>query len=412
MTTALLVANILSLQSLQGHWSGAFSYKGSDWPVDLIIDKAGRAQVSLPELLYYNQPASTKTQGGKTTVEFPFGLGELPLTQVDGKLSASIPMDDGQIRLSLKKTDTPNLVKMRDITFKNGGLTFQGTIYSPAKSGRYPAAVQVHGSIPRNRKDWMYSGPAYHMASKGVAVLIYDKRPYTDIYPDIADLASDAKAAYEFLKTQPEVDPNEMGFTGGSQAGWIIGTIAQYLKPAWILGTSLPANSIGENEIWVQKIIAARQLKATPAELQKLDTYLQLFFLSARTGNYFPSLMEMGQAIIEEKWASKVEIPTEPSHLDWWRRNMDYGTDRLWQGIDAKTLVLYGQKDVYVDPYGDPARLQALLPNVATVFIPGADHRLELPAGMINGSWRWPQMAPAYFENVDRFLKLIVNESG
>ena len=67
----------------------------------------------------------------------------------------------------------------------------------------------------------------------GMAVLAYSKRGCgnsTGVYRRFSveaseqifgELAADANSARRWLKNQPEVDPERVGFIGGSQAGWI-----------------------------------------------------------------------------------------------------------------------------------------------------------------------------------------------
>jgi hypothetical protein len=93
--------------------------------------------------------------------------------------------------------------------------------------------VLVPGSV-RARSD-TYDLWAYFFASRGFAVLSYDKRgvgasggTYVSAATDsnLANQASDALAGVEWLRRQRDIDVNRIGLSGGSQAGWTIALAA------------------------------------------------------------------------------------------------------------------------------------------------------------------------------------------
>jgi dipeptidyl aminopeptidase/acylaminoacyl peptidase len=89
--------------------------------------------------------------------------------------------------------------------------------------------VIVPGSVPAHRDT--YDLWAYFFASRGFAVLTYDKRGVgssTGTYvraatdENLRNLANDALAGVEWLRTRPNIDRKRIGLSGGSQAGWVI----------------------------------------------------------------------------------------------------------------------------------------------------------------------------------------------
>jgi dienelactone hydrolase len=111
----------------------------------------------------------------------------------------------------------------------------------PVGGGPFAAVVLVAGSGPQDRDETV--GPnkplrdlAWGLASKGIAVLRYDKR--TKVYQ--AQLASqvatitveqetvaDAVAAIELLRTMPGIDPSRIVVAGHSLGGYLAPRIAQ-----------------------------------------------------------------------------------------------------------------------------------------------------------------------------------------
>jgi len=115
-----------------------------------------------------------------------------------------------------------------------------GTLSIPNGQGPFPALLLVHGSGPNDRDETVgankpFRDLAWGLASKGVAVLRYDKR--TKAYPEeLAALSStltvneevvdDAVAAAALLRTQGSVDPKREFVLGHSLGGTLIPRIA------------------------------------------------------------------------------------------------------------------------------------------------------------------------------------------
>jgi len=114
---------------------------------------------------------------------------------------------------------------MRDIVFKNGSVELQGTFMMPeAAQGHVPAIVFLHGSGPMTRAG--FKPYAEEFAKLGFASLFYDKRGTGSsagswLTASLEDLAGDALAAVNYLKSQKDIDPDRIGLWGISQAGWI-----------------------------------------------------------------------------------------------------------------------------------------------------------------------------------------------
>ena len=118
-------------------------------------------------------------------------------------------------------------VAREEVTFKNGDVTLAGTLLIPAakkKGETHPALVFTHGGGPQLRE--VYWGLGYLYAARGFAVLAYDKRGVgksTGNWSEASfeDLADDAVAGARFLQARAGIAPNQIGFWGQSQGGWI-----------------------------------------------------------------------------------------------------------------------------------------------------------------------------------------------
>ncbi len=120
----------------------------------------------------------------------------------------------------------------RQVSFRNGDVALVGTLLLPAE-GLAPAIVYLHGSGPMTRAGFRPYAEAF--AKLGVASLFFDKRGAgrsggSWVTSSLDDLAGDALAAVEHLKTESRVDPARIGFWAISQGGWIAPVAAARAK--------------------------------------------------------------------------------------------------------------------------------------------------------------------------------------
>jgi dienelactone hydrolase len=128
----------------------------------------------------------------------------------------------------------------REVIVGKGKWKLPGTLTLPVSSGASPALVMLHGSGPQDRDETI--GPnkpfcdlAWGLASKGIAVLRYEKRTmaHGEQMASIKDRVtvneetiSDALAAMELLRNTPEVNRERIFVLGHSLGGMLIPRIA------------------------------------------------------------------------------------------------------------------------------------------------------------------------------------------
>lgn len=125
-----------------------------------------------------------------------------------------------------------------EVTVGKAPWTLPGTLALPVVRGPFPAVVLVHGSGPNDRNESIgpnrpFEDLAWGLATRGVAVLRYDKR--TKVYastvpPDIGlddEVVDDAVAALDLLRSRPEVDPRRVLAVGHSLGAMLTPEIAR-----------------------------------------------------------------------------------------------------------------------------------------------------------------------------------------
>ncbi|REJ82325.1 MAG: alpha/beta fold hydrolase [Bacteroidetes bacterium] len=134
-----------------------------------------------------------------------------------------------------------NLFKETATRIETGDLKLAARYAMPNGAGPFPAVVLIHGSGP-NDKDESVGGTkifrdlAFGLASKGVAVLRYDKR--TKVYPAKIkeslhnltvkeEVIEDVISAVNLLSKDSMIDPNRIYLLGHSMGGMLLPRIVK-----------------------------------------------------------------------------------------------------------------------------------------------------------------------------------------
>lgn len=149
--------------------------------------------------------------------------------------------------------------RQTDVGIPAPGALLAGTITEPSGPGPHPGIVVVHGAEPGER--YFYDVWVGIYAGLGLAVMTYDKRgvgasggSYPGEIPTAAALATyadDAAAALAYLARWPGVDPERVGFHGGSQGGWTVPlAIQRHPGAAFDVLASASATTVDQTDTW------------------------------------------------------------------------------------------------------------------------------------------------------------------
>lgn len=163
---------------------------------------------------------------------------------------------DGQPPLSvIARPQTPKPpfpYTTRDVEIDAGkDVKLAGTLTIPAGKGPFGAVLLISGSGQQDRDESIFGHKPFSLladklARDGIATLRTDDRgvgktvgPIGTLDTDIAD----AKAAFDWLVKQPEIDPKHAGILGHSVGGTIAPVVATRSKVAFIVGLAAPGVS-------------------------------------------------------------------------------------------------------------------------------------------------------------------------
>jgi uncharacterized protein len=127
---------------------------------------------------------------------------------------------------------TSREVSIPNLSDPKAPITLTGTLTVPPGKGPHPAVLLITGSGQQDRDESIFGHKPFwvladHLSRHGVAVLRVDDRGKGgSTMGDLANattltFATDADAALDFLKTQPDIDAARLGTIGHSEGGLI-----------------------------------------------------------------------------------------------------------------------------------------------------------------------------------------------
>ena len=240
-----------------------------------------------------------------------------------------------------------------EVKFQNGTITLAGTLLVPSSPGPHPAMVFVHAGGDQTRRS---VGPApYFFAVHGVEVLIYDKRGVAGSGGDwrdstFNDLAGDALAAVELLKSRADIDKHHIGLWGISQGPWVAWlAAAQSHDIAFVIAVSGPAVTPAKQALFT----ARNTLKDEGFGEHEINQALHFQLLLdevMRGRKKMDVLAAEVRRVKDQRWFRFVE-PPPPNDWSWkwWPKVMDYEPVPILKRITQPMLAIYGGVDKLVN---------------------------------------------------------------
>jgi uncharacterized protein len=271
--------------------------------------------------------------------------------------------------LELRRPQTPQgpfPYREGEVTFASitPGVTLAGTLTVPKGAGPFPAALLLAGSGPQDRDEAIAKHRPFlviadALTRKGIVVLRYDKRGIgkSTGNADAAttlDLAADARAALDFLKSRKEVNASCIGLIGHSEGAIIAPYLAAHSQHvAWMVLLAAPATK-GEDTLLNQSELIGRAGGLTDDQLDASLGFDQAAYTLVR--------QEKNPAVLTEKLvtlvkSSGLDAALPPSTLEtqlrmltspWFRFFLDYDPLPNLKLVKCPVLALYGQKDLQV----------------------------------------------------------------
>jgi uncharacterized protein len=336
-------------------------------------------------------------------------------TTIAGKWTQSgqsFQLDIKKLRVALvvnkpQEPKPPFPYSSEDVTFGNKkfNIFLGGTLTIPEGKGPFPAVILITGSGAQNRDEALMGHKPFlviadWLSRNGIAVLRYDDRGVGKSQGDYAnatsaDLATDAEAAYLFLKNNPKINPSAIGLAGHSEGG-LIAPITAVSNPgiAFIVSLAGPGVS-GEQILLTQKADIERLSGVSEEEIQKgTEINKKLFAILMKESDNIKAekkILETYRKILEENKLQPQDIEKGISQLKatfgaqtytWYRYFMITDPAVYWKKIKCPVIALNGEKDIQVAARVNlPAIEKALKSggnkNFKTVKLPELNHLFQ-----------------------------------
>lgn len=285
----------------------------------------------------------------------------------------------------------PNQFSSRDVTFRNGTIALQGTLYMPDGAAQVPGIVLAHGSGDVDRSNRRLRFEAEGLASRGFACLVYDKRGCGSSggnwrESDFHELAGDLSKALEFLRQQERIDPKRTGLRGASQAGYVMPIAAAMAPlPAFMVMIAGPMVTIAD-QILYEASVSIEEAGLTPQERDQAMALARQALEFARTGIGGDAYFSRVREVSDTAWFKASPTPDESEmwFFHWLRPIIDFDPAPYFKTMATPVRAYFGEKDTLVPTQVARQRLEALYQGIRTSLLTiveykNAGHDLRYP---------------------------------
>ena len=273
-----------------------------------------------------------------------------------------------------------------------------GTLTLPEGKGPFPAAIMITGSGPQDRDETLmehkpFAVIADYLTRHGIAVLRCDDRGVgksTGNYgaATSADLATDANAAFAYVKSRREIRQDAIGFIGHSEGG-MIGPIAMATNKnvAFIVLLAAPGTSLEQLMLSQRRLIGA-QMGASEAELNRSEPVMASVFQAiARADTQDAGLNAVRSLLTPDAMTALGLPPSTDKELivsqfssPWFRYFLRYDPVPNLKRISAPVLALDGSLDRQVPPVENLAAIREALKSnrdATVILLPNLNHLFQ-----------------------------------
>ncbi len=246
--TFLFLSSLKAQTDLSGDWTGAisimsvelgmlvhFNADGVVYSATIDIPEQGTKGLKLSNVIYNMPNLSFELEIPDRTAKFK---GVVNNDSITGDFTQAGLEGRFYLWKGLKKEFVEEqMFKEEEVTFKNGDISFAGTLSIPPKKGKHPAVVMITGSGPQNRDEnvagfKIFKLIADYLTAGGIAVLRYDDRGVGKSTGKSVDestteeFSTDVMAAIDFLKKREDINTGQIGLIGHSEGGIIAPMVA------------------------------------------------------------------------------------------------------------------------------------------------------------------------------------------
>lgn len=425
ISSNLAAQNNIDYKTITGSWLGKIPAGGISLRVIFNLSLAGKdsltATMDSPDQGVKGiKVGPVKYDGKILNIKAPLLMGEYNGTMKSDTLiegtweQAGKTFDLNLTRLtevfSLKRPQEPKPpfpYTSEDVTFKNDifNINLAGTLTIPDGKGPFPAVVMITGSGAQNRNEELLGHKPFlviadYLTRNGIAVLRYDDRGVgksQGVYSaaTTVDLATDASAAVNYLKTNQLIDPKKIGLAGHSEGGIIAPIVASGNKEvAFIVSIAGPGEK-GEEILHRQNYDIGKASGVAEKDIQTgISANKKMFAIVNKEKDNKLAEEKMTAAfkkiLVKEKLSpedSTKALKQLQSSLgtltsSWFRAFLTLDPSAYWKKVKCPVLILNGAKDLQVAADVNPPAIEKALKSgknnsYTTYVFPDLNHLFQ-----------------------------------
>ncbi|MES2484569.1 MAG: alpha/beta fold hydrolase [Bacteroidota bacterium] len=425
----LFITTSLFSQDISGPWHGMLTFPGGKLRLTINITKTDAgytATMDSPDQKAVGIPI-TMVLFEENILAFAIqnaGLdyrGNYDGTGFKGTFTQNgnaLPLDLGRDEVKVEKAKRPQEpVKPypyyeEEVTFTNikDNVTLAGTLTLPRQGGsNYPVVVLITGSGAQDRNEELLGHKPFlvladYLTRNGIAVLRYDDRgtgASTGKFngSTTQNFATDAAAAFTYLKTRKEINPKKIGLIGHSEGGTIAPMVAE-ANPDVAFIVLLAGTAIAGDELMMlQNYLLGKANGMPEEELTKLGAINRKIYnvikepltkeqIKAKLQTVFASDLKplfMSKGIPENEVMQYIDVQISELSSNWYSSFIKYDPAPALEKVKCPMLALNGSTDLQVAP---KANLDAIKraaqksgnKKVTTKELPGLNHLFQASA--------------------------------
>ncbi|RMA56281.1 alpha/beta hydrolase [Ulvibacter antarcticus] len=283
------------------------------------------------------------------------------------------------------------LYKSSKVTYANvNGIKIGGTLFVPNQSNG-KAIVLVHGSGPQDRNGYasIIRLLADILSRDGTTVLTYDKQGIGQsegnwASENFAELAQDAIAGIDFLKSNKELSLSKIGIGGSSQAGWIIAKAIekrQDIDFALTIGAAGSGIPVVEQNIYNTEVVLKCDGSFSKKQIENIITQQKYFFYFLSNPKQSDKLDKFTKSIEKDEkirdWLFPTSKQMDLNNRNQWFTALEVNFDPLpvWKKYDNPVLMIFSEFDDSTPASKVKSKVDNLKKkNIRTIILPNAQH--------------------------------------
>ena len=294
-----------------------------------------------------------------------------------------------------------------DIKFPNkpANIFLAGTLTIPDGSGPFPAVILITGSGAQDRNETIMAHKPFlviadYLSRHGIAVLRYDDRGVagsqgSQLNATSADFASDAEAAFNYLRQDNRIDPDMIGLAGHSEGGLIAPIVASTNNSVAFIISLAGTGVNGERVLFRQQKDIAQNMGVSEDEIKDSQAINKKLYKTIKkekdNQKAHTEAVELYRKLLQkrgvpdsgiEEAIGQLNTQLDVSAIAWFRYFISTDPARYWSRVLCPVLALNGEKDLQVAADENlPAIEEALRSsgnnNVRTVSLPDLNHLFQ-----------------------------------